>query len=246
MPIQVTCPGCLARFTVSDKYAGQKGPCPKCKKEIIVPDKTQEVVIHAPEADTPKDSKGVSILKPIKRTEFQVSNTQLGLAIGMAALSLVLAIVARFAFAPTPWWFLALGAMALSYPVALAGYTFLRDDELGGYFGNELLIRIGACAAIFAVTWGIYWFLAYYLGNKTLADISGISFAVFLGIMVVVGTLGSLASLELEFAQAVLHYVLYLGITFILAVIAGAELAEPLASSKKSNPYGLPTPTLKK
>ena len=72
MPIQVTCPGCLSRFTVSDKYAGKKGPCPKCKKEIMVPDKAQEVVIHAPEVSGPKDSKGVAVLKPIKRGEFRV------------------------------------------------------------------------------------------------------------------------------------------------------------------------------
>ena len=37
MPISVVCPGCKARFNVSDKFAGKKGPCPKCKTVLTVP-----------------------------------------------------------------------------------------------------------------------------------------------------------------------------------------------------------------
>lgn len=241
MPIQVTCPGCLARFSVSEKYAGKKGPCPKCKKEIVVPDKSQEVVIHAPETAAPKDSKGVSVLKPIKRTEFKLSTLQIVIGASIAVFALVMAIVGRFAFTQLPWWYLATGAVILSYPVAWAGYAFLRDDELGGYMGKELTLRVASCAGVFSVTWGLYWFLAYYLGNKTLADIDGISFAIFLAIMIVVGTFASLLSLELEFAQSLLHYVLYLGITFVLALLAGTTLAEPLSGApKKKKMYDIP------
>jgi hypothetical protein len=51
MPINVTCPNpkCLKRFSVADKYAGQKGPCPKCKTIITIPKKEEEVIIHSPE-----------------------------------------------------------------------------------------------------------------------------------------------------------------------------------------------------
>jgi hypothetical protein len=229
MAIQVTCPGCLSRFTVSDKYAGKKGPCPKCKKEIIVPEKGEEVVIHAPETEGPKDSKGVAVLKPIKRAELNLSRTQIGIAAGIAVLSIVLALVGRFAFSPAPAWYLAFGALALSFPIAWVGYRFLRDDELGGYLGNELSIRLAACAAIFSVTWGLYWFLSYYFGYKSLAEVEGLFFAIFLAGMILVGTLGSLACLELEFSQSLMHYVLYLGVTFLLAMVCGVELAEPLS-----------------
>lgn len=232
MAIQVTCPGCLARFTVSDKYAGKKGPCPKCKKEIVVPDKTQEVVIHAPETEGPKDSKGVSVLKPIKREELKVTGLQIGIAVGIVIVSIALAVGVRIATDSPPVAVLALGAIALSFPLSWVGYRFLRDDELGGYMGNELNVRVAACAAVFSVTWGLYWFLAYYLGNPTLATVSGLFFAVFLAVMIGVGTIGSLVSLELEFAQSLLHYVLYLGATLLLAILCGVELAEPLSSSE--------------
>jgi hypothetical protein len=232
MAIKVTCPGCLARFTVSDKYAGKKGPCPKCKKEIVVPDKSEQVVIHAPETDVPKDSKGISVLKPIKRTELKLTRLQIGIAAGVTLASITLALVVRFATDTPPVPILALGAIALSFPLSWVGYRFLRDDELGGYMGNELYVRLAACSVIFAVTWGLYWLLAYYFGNNTLSTVSGLSFAAFLVAMVGVGTAGSLASLELEFAQSLMHYILYLIATFMLAWLCGVELAEPLARSE--------------
>src|SRR5262245_16222518 len=95
MPIQVTCPGCHKRFTVSDKSAGQKGPCPKCKTVIQIPDKSEEVVIHAPEDFGPKDAKGTAVLKPITRSEAKFSTTA-AVLIGVAVVAiLVVAIIFR-------------------------------------------------------------------------------------------------------------------------------------------------------
>src|SRR5258708_9739278 len=75
MPIQVTCPGCLKRFSVADKFAGQKGPCPKCKQIITIPKKQDEVIIHAPDhSETGHvDASGRNVLKNYKRmdTKFQ-------------------------------------------------------------------------------------------------------------------------------------------------------------------------------
>lgn len=69
MTISVVCPGCKKRFGVSDKFAGQKGPCPSCKTVIQIPAKGEDVVIHAPEGAGPKDSKGTAVFKPILREE---------------------------------------------------------------------------------------------------------------------------------------------------------------------------------
>ncbi len=75
MPISVVCPGCKARFSVSEKFAGKKGPCPKCKTVVTVPDApAAEVKIHVPEeyASGGKDSKGRAVGKPIPRSETHV------------------------------------------------------------------------------------------------------------------------------------------------------------------------------
>ena len=43
MAITIVCPGCHKRFSVSDNFAGQSGPCPKCKTVIKIPEKSTEV-----------------------------------------------------------------------------------------------------------------------------------------------------------------------------------------------------------
>jgi hypothetical protein len=232
MPIQVTCPGCLSRFTVSDKYAGKKGPCPKCKKEIMVPDKAQEVVIHAPEVSGPKDSKGVAVLKPIKRGEFRVG-WKVWAMVGLATVvTLSLAILVRWNVIPSAPWLLTLGALVLAPPIAMLGYTFLRDDELEGYSGREYLVRITICSAVFAATWLIYLGLARFFENQSLGDVSVVQMALFMLAMIAVGTVASLTSLELETGQSIMHYLAYFVVSFLLCWIMGIELAAPLARPK--------------
>ena len=240
MPIPVTCPGCLARFSVSDKFAGKQGPCPKCKQTITIPDKSQEVVIHAPETSGPKDSAGRPVLKPIRRIEFDPSTLQIALASSVAVLCLIGAIVLRMASQSPPSWILVLAAIALSYPLASMGYTFFKDDELGGYIGKERWIRLGICSAVFAATWGLYAGLAYYFGNKTLADIETLQMAIFLALMFGLGIAVSVGACELEIGQSFLHYAIYFVVTLVLALIAGIELAQPFASQSKSDGFGIP------
>jgi hypothetical protein len=240
MPIAVTCPSCLARFSVSDKFAGRTGPCPKCKKPITIPDKSQEVVIHAPEESGPKDSKGVSVLKPIKSFDTEPSKMVMIGSIAGGLVVLIGAIVARFMATEPPVLLLMLGALGLAPPLIMGGYGFLRDRELIGYEGRELWARVAIASAIFAATWGVYYFLARYFGNKTLADVDVTTMAILLAGMIVMGTLGSLATFELEMGQAFLHYGLYLVVTFLLCLIVGLPIAAPFADERSAGP-GLPT-----
>jgi hypothetical protein len=242
MPIPVTCPGCLTRFTVSDKYAGKTGPCPKCKKQLVVPDKSQEVVIHAPEPTGPKDTKGVAVLKPLKRAEFKLSGFELLLAGVLFVLAVGFALYGRIGFTEVPWWMPALGTIVLAFPLAWIGYSFFHDDELAEYSGRERLSRIGACAAVFGLSWGLYWFLAYYLGNKTLSQVDAVQFAIFVVLMFVVGTLGSMLSMELEIGQSLLHYSMFFAVTFLLALLMGVTIAEPLSTAESNAGYPIKKP----
>ena len=81
MSIRVTFPGCLKRFNVSEKFAGKKGPCPKCKKTIEIPEKDEEVVIHEAETGA-KDSTGKKLSKQIARKETNLSTVNLVLIFG--------------------------------------------------------------------------------------------------------------------------------------------------------------------
>ena len=78
MAIQVLCGSCKATFTVSDQFAGRTGPCPKCKKPIMIPSApVKAVVIHEPEApSTTSTATGRAPTAPLKRIDRPVSALQ--------------------------------------------------------------------------------------------------------------------------------------------------------------------------
>jgi hypothetical protein len=243
MPIQVTCPGCLKRFTVNDKFAGKSGPCPNCRKVIKIPEKADEVVIHAPEVVGPKDSKGKSVLKPLRRKEVVLSVPVLLSAILSSLVLVGIALAIRFSGQEPATAILVIGAILLAPPLVFVGYWFLRDDELEGFKGRQLIARCGICAALFAGAWLLYALVPKYVGNyQTLSEVDSIYLFALLPIMIVVGTAASVIAMELEIAQGLMHYMLYLTITIVLALLMGTKLASPFAGqSPPTNKRNVPT-----
>jgi len=227
MAIDVTCPSCHTRFQVSDKFAGKSGPCPKCKKTIKVPEKKDEVVIHAPEVTGPKDSKGVAVLKPISRTEVSLKTTQILIIVGSVLGVLILAVVMRLQFkgGTVPPLITILGSVLLGPPLAFAGYTFMRDDETEPYRGTEVLLRALACGLAYAAIWGAYWLVfAYWFNWKVpTGEPNWQVMAVVVPVMVAIGAFASQASFELELTTGALLYAMYLIATVILRVIMGLD-----------------------
>jgi hypothetical protein len=259
MPITIVCPGCHGRFSVSEKFAGKQGPCPKCKTVISIPKASEEVKIHAPDDyGGAKSSSGQLVLKPIARQETRLTTT-LVLAIGAATIITIgVAFMIGRAFreevapsdaggpvaaerpdptrdplaprpvaetpdqGPTmrstvPTLLLGAGALVLALPLVLAGYSFLRNDEMEPYRGRELLVRAAICAFVYGLLWGAYWLL----GEFGVLQQSP-TFWVFVGpLFFVVGGAAAFFALDLEFGAAVMHYAFYLGITVILRVIMG-------------------------
>jgi hypothetical protein len=234
MAIPVTCPSCLTRFDVSDKFAGKSGPCPKCQKTIKIPEKSEQVVIHAPEESGPKDSKGRSVLKPLRRKEVSLSlPVILAAALGTLVVFGIALGIGLSGSPPTA--LLATGSLLLALPLCFVGYWFLHDDELEGFSGKQLWVRIGTGSLVFAATWAIYALVPLYLfEHQSMAEITGLQMAMFIAIMIGLGTVASVLIFELEVVQGMLHYMFYFVITFLLAWLAGTPLAEPLGNGAGS------------
>ena len=147
MPIEVLCPGCKTRFKVSDKFAGKKGPCPKCKAVITVPEKTAEVVVHAPEEFGPKNAAG----RGSAQADLAQGNEDLAAGHrgyprrdhpGAGGRRCCCADIEEI-----PPWVLGDRARCCSpRRWCLGGYTFLRDDELEPYRGLSLIVRVLICS----------------------------------------------------------------------------------------------------
>lgn len=236
MAIRVTCPKCHTRFNVSDKFAGQTGPCPKCKTKIKVPKKTEQVVIAEPEIG-PKDSKGRRILDPIRRKDTKLSSVHITLiacgVVGFLLCALVLNIMVPDK-STISIWILAVSALLIAPPIAYAAYTFLRDQELGSFFGKELWVRVLACGAIYALLW-----LAMPLGKFAFSDSYELgSWVLALVLMLGIGAGTAMLSLDFSYLTGMLHYGMYLGLCIVGRLLAGigalpGSVGAPVADPEK-------------
>ena len=230
MPIQVTCPGCHTRFSVGDQHAGKSGACPKCKGPIEIPE-ADDVVIHAPELEAgAKDSKGRSVLKPIKRKEAKFSANILAIVLGLIVLSIAVAwLVGKNDLGDSVTYVLAGGAIILGPLVSYAGYSFLRDDELGVYQGTDVLIRSLSCGLVYALLWGVYMFIGNQLfdfeAGLNLVQMGGLG-AFLLG----VGTFTAFVSFDLDPGSGFFHYAMYVLVTVGLRFVMGLPFLPGMVS----------------
>ena len=219
MPINVICPGCHARFQVSDKFAGRSGACPKCKSPIKVPSKEEEVQVHAPEefGEGGRGKGGGLILKPITREKSKFS---LGAGAAVAGTTLAVFAIAWFGrgvVAATGGIVTGPVLLLLSFPLAWGGYSFLRDDEnLETYSGKPLWIRTAICAAAYTVLWGVFGYVAPQVITEDLY-----TWLLLAPPFVITGGLVALACYDLDFGNGCFHYAFYLLVTILLRVAAG-------------------------
>lgn len=221
MAINVICPGCHARFTVADEHAGKEGPCPKCKQTITIPKLEDQVVIHAPTDDSPKDAQGRSVLKTVKKTDAGFNPL---IATGVAVtvlMTLVVAFLLRGQEMANSYEVLVTGAVLLGPLVAWAGYSFLRDQELEPYSGSSLWIRATACGFVYAAAWFIYMLIASQIAETGWQE-NGLEIwqMLFAGAVAFgIGTFVGIVSLDLEPVMASLLCAMYFIITVLLRFV---------------------------
>jgi len=215
MPISVTCGSCKTRFSVSEKFAGQTGPCPKCKKPLTVP-KADAVQIHEPEAPTATAAGGQFPTKPIPKRDKPVSTVALLLSGGLALASFAGAAVARVVFTPEPpAWLQGAAAFVVAMPCVLIGYAMVRNRDLEPYTGKGLLLRALICSVVYTALWAGHAFLPPEATQEMWQWL-------FIGpLFFGIGALAALASLELDWGTATVHFSLYVLVTVTLRWLAG-------------------------
>lgn len=225
MPISVVCPACKAEFKVSEKFAGRSGPCPKCKAPIKIPAVEAEVTIHAPEEATAAPAKGgagkpktaAASLKPLARQETRVRPVAaVGIVVGIGAT-----VAAAWFAGPAlreNGWLRAAGLLVVSPSIVVAGYSFLRNDELEPYRGRAILLRGLICGLIYAAMWLAFSFIPPDMTR------SNMNWFFLAPPFAVVGALAALATLDLDFGSGFFHYAFYVVITLALGFLAGLHM----------------------
>jgi hypothetical protein len=235
MPINVTCPGCFTKFTVADKFAGQKGPCKKCKAIIEIPKLEDQIVIHAPE-HSEAGSVGVGgrhALKTYKKTDTKFQPLVFAGAVGFVLVMLLVALVLRGTEYRNNYWILGTGAVLLGPLLSWAGYTFLRDDELEGYTGANLWLRSLACGLVYALLWGVYLFIGnQWFGAESFTK--GLEIWQMMVLAVPVGAMGTMAayvSFDLDPGSGFFHWAMYFAVTVLLRLVIGLAAIPGLGAS---------------
>jgi chromate transport protein ChrA len=219
MPINIVCPGCRKRFAVSEKFAGQQGPCPNCKTAISIPKQEDEVVVHAPEDfGVAKDSSGKKVIEPILREETRFSaKWTVVIVVGVIAVFAMAFVVGRSSDEDVPRLLQGLVAIVIAPLLVIAGYSFLRNDELEPYRGWQLALRVAACALVYAFLWGAYAWVQAQLG----IDVEAYQLVFVAPPVLLIGAFAALTSLDLDFTSGMIHYGMYLIVTVLLRWVAG-------------------------
>jgi hypothetical protein len=239
MPIHVICPGCHARFKVGDQHAGKTGACPKCKGPIQIPAAGDEVVIHAPELEAgAKDAKGRSVLKPIKRKETKFELNAALVIGGAVLLTMAIAFLignSKSDLAGVMSYILAGGAILLGPPLAWAGYTFLRNDEMEPFRGQELLLRSIGCGLAFAAMWGLYWYLGYQLFElgESGVKLELFQIGILAGVALALGTGAAFVAFDFDPITGFFLFALYFGATILLRAVMFLPLLPGMGEAPK-------------
>lgn len=234
MAINVVCPGCFQRFSVSERFAGQKGPCPKCGQVIEIP--KGDVVVHEEEGFGGKGASGKLLTKPLERMQLAFSNGQIGLLAGGGAAVLLISIGLGFTGDFGGKVFVAALVQGLLGPVmAMLLYPFLAGSEdLGVYEGKELTTRGGLCGLGLALTWWGFLAAAYYLGMT-----NPISWVILVP-CVVIGVMAAYGALDISVPSGVLLYLVFFLVLLVLFWLSGLgwvwEIAAPTGGNAPPPP----------
>ena len=219
MPIIVVCTKCRKSFKVSEKFAGHTGACPNCKAPIKVPEKGQEVKVHAPEEfeGGGRSTTGKLVTKPIVRTNAKFQPVTFAIIAAVAVVGLALTWIGGQNQLFDGMVVTAAGLLLISPLLAIAAYEMLRDDEYEPYRGLQLFIRAAICGTAYTALWGAFALLA----SRGLITGELWNWVLVLPPLVAAGGLAAMGAFDLEFGNGMFHYGFYLLVSLILRWVAG-------------------------
>ena len=222
MAISVVCPTCQARFNVSDKFAGQTGPCPKCKSPIKIPKAYGDVTIHDPTTPAASPQARHMPTSPIVFEEESFSRITLTLLFAASILLMLAAYTSGKLFEvksgqiEIPIILQAVTAIFVAISCAKVGYTVMRDKELEPYRGRQLAVRVLVCSVIYASLW----FVRGMIGIENPEIWQWLFLA---PVFLFAGGFTAVVSFDLDWGVAVSHYTLYVALIALVRYLAGLQ-----------------------
>ena len=211
MAIRVICPGCMTSFEVDDRFAGKRGPCPKCGHIIEIP--KEQVIIHAPDVvvDGGKAKKTVGHdARPIAMRRFLYTGKQVfwGIMGSLGALALTF-LVGAIGSKLISGIFGAIAVFLVALPICEFGYTLIRDEnDLEMFLGNERRIRSLKAAIVFGLSWLVFETLVHFLGTGPVS-------CVYMLAIGAIGAFGALIFFDCNYGKALLVYFMFMFVAIL-------------------------------
>lgn len=248
---QGPCPKCKALISIPKLT-------PEQAAAAAAPPKPQaEVKIHGPEtpAQPGKTSTGAKSIKPLTRTDARLTPKLLIVTLiavvgifaaakfggnfvrGPAALSQVEAgdaerVAERRSQLVVPYLFRVLGLLLVGWPIVLAGYAVLRDDELDPYRGRALLTRTASCLAVYLLVWAGYVWIPDDMKREAIA------WVFFAPLMIIPATVAAYFAYELDPVGSAIHACFFLLVTLALGWTAGLDMPWTDPNGSPIVPFG--------
>ena len=199
----------MTQFEVSDRFAGKKGPCPKCGHIIEIPKVNVTIVSPDELVVDGKKVQNPDHVRPIEQKSY--SFTASAVIVNLAVLTAVLAVALVFHFVHAPFLAVPVGialVLAVAYPLMKYGYMTFRDPNdleifLGGQLGKKSILG----AAVLLALWLVYELVLLYMNPGGMALAYLIPVAVFAAFVPVV-------IFDMDFSDS-----LAVAVVFLLAVI---------------------------
>jgi hypothetical protein len=230
------CPKCKAPIAIPKVD-------PAVAAAAAAPPPVADVKIHAPDAPAQpgKTATAAATLKPLRRKDARIT-PRLAATVLAAIVGLFISawLGGRFVQSPFPlttaeesnptlvaerrmqtvtaYSLRTLGLLLIGWPIVIAGYAVLRDDELEPFRGRPFLLRIVICLVVYIGVWGLYASIPNDLKSEA------IWWVFFAPLLIAPAAVAAYYCFDLDPLGSVIHACFFLLTTLALGWTAGLDM----------------------